>query len=105
MSVLIKPAKKRLLRKIGEMFVKRLKAEMPENPSSDSAPIVALVCLKDFEPSKSHTYNYETIGGNTASSSRNKCRKQPPSTRLVSYKGRLVDLQQSTIMPLPNIMT
>ena len=53
MSVLIEPAKKRLLRKIDEMFVEKLKAKIPENPSSDSAPIVALVCLKDgedFEP-------------------------------------------------------
>ena len=48
-SLLIEPTKKRLLRKVDQHFVEKLKSAMLENPSSDSAPIVALVCLKDGE--------------------------------------------------------
>ena len=75
--------------------MERLKAAMLENPSSDSAPIVALVCLKDgedFEPSKSHTYNYETIGGNNSRQALQEINAESNDplyrTRLVSvYKG------------------
>lgn len=49
--------------------MQRLKDAMLKNPSSDSAPIVALVQLRDgeeFDTTKSHTYEYETIGGNNS---------------------------------------
>ena len=94
-SLLIEPTKKRLLRKVDQLFVDKLKAAMLENPSSDSAPIVALVCLKDgedFDASKSHTYHYETIGGNNSRQALQElnaeCNHPLYRTRLVSvYKG------------------
>lgn len=68
-SLLIEPARSRLLRKVDNLFVEKLKDAMLKNPSSDSAPIVALVRLlegEEFDASKSNTYEYETIGGNNS---------------------------------------
>ena len=100
MSLLIEPAQTRLLRKVDKFFVERLKAAMLENPSSDSAPIVALVQLDDeqeFDPDKSHTYAYETIGGNNSRQAlqelNRECDHPLYRTKLVSvYKG-LTDQQ------------
>ena len=95
-SLLIEPTNKRLLRKVDQLFVKKLKAAMLENLSSDSAPIVAIVCLKDgedFDASKSHTYHYETIisGNNSRQALQElnaECNHPLYRTRLVSvYKG------------------
>ena len=69
MTLLIEPARTRLLRKIDPLFVETLKDAMKKNPSSDSAPIVCLVRLKEdeeFDDTKSHTYEYETIDGNNS---------------------------------------
>ena len=69
MTLLIEPARTRLLRKIEPLFVETLKDAMIKNPSSDSAPLVGLIGLregKQFDATKSHTYEYETIGGNNS---------------------------------------
>lgn len=99
-SLLIEPARTRLLRKVDKIFVERLKAAMLENPSSDSAPIVALVQLdgeQDFDPDKSHTYAYETIGGNNSRQAlqelNRECDYPLYRTRLVSVYKNLTDQQ------------
>ena len=66
---LVEPAHERLLRKVDELFVERLKDAMLANPSTDTAPIVGLVVLppgEEFEEAKLFTYQYETIGGNNS---------------------------------------
>ena len=66
---LVEPPPARLLRKVDELFVKRLKEAMMSNPSTDTAPIVGLVVLphgEHLQESKRFTYQYETIGGNNS---------------------------------------
>ena len=66
---LVEPPPARLLRKVDELFVERLKEAMVSNPSTDTAPIVGLVVLphgEHFQESKRFTYQYETIGGNNS---------------------------------------
>lgn len=65
----MEPPPLRLLRKVDELFVERLKEAMMSNPSTDTAPIVGLVVLshgEEFQESKRFTYQYETIGGNNS---------------------------------------
>lgn len=68
-SLLVEPASPRLLRKVDDLFVERLKEAMISNPSQDTAPIVGLVMLprgEKFDESKRYSYQYETIGGNNS---------------------------------------
>lgn len=64
------------------------------NPSSDSAPILGLVSLKEgetFDRSKAHTYSYETIGGNH---SRIALQELVEELDNPSYRTRLVSVYQ-----------
>lgn len=48
-------------------YVEALKEEMLSNPTSDVAPIVGMVRLKDgeqFDKTNPESYLYETVGGN-----------------------------------------
>ena len=46
-TCLIEPDKARLLRPVDELFVKSLKEAMKANPSTDVAPIIGLMVLKN----------------------------------------------------------
>ena len=64
---LIEPRKSRLIRDPNMEYVAALKEEMINNPTSNVAPLIGVVHLKEDEPfDKKHpeAYVYEVIGGN-----------------------------------------
>ena len=67
MKCLIEPRQSRLLREPNREYIEALKEEMLNNPTSNVAPIIGIVHLKDgemFDKKHPEAYVYETIGGN-----------------------------------------
>ena len=63
------PSPPRLVRPVTAQFVKELKREMLENPTSDVAPMIGLVFLtngEQFDRQHPEAYIYEVIGGNNS---------------------------------------
>lgn len=63
------PSPPRLVHPVTAQFVKELKKEMLENPTSDVAPMIGLVFLIDgeqFDQQHPEAYSYEVIGGNNS---------------------------------------
>ena len=54
------PPKERLLRKVDELFLRRLKANMEKDPNGAYEPLYVhikdLTCVQDFDPQKMESY-------------------------------------------------
>ena len=64
---MVEPRLSRQIRPPDPHFIQCLREEMISNPTSDVAPIVAILLLsegQEFNPLHAEAYQYETIGGN-----------------------------------------
>ena len=72
MKCLKAPSFSHTVRQIDPVFVEHLKAEMVANPTTDVAPMIGVLTLRDgevFDWLHPEAYTYETLGGNISRTS------------------------------------
>lgn len=92
---LMKPKDSHLVRQVDRLFVDALKTEMLANPTTDVAPMVALLRLRkdeEFDHLHPEAYTYETLGGNNSRTALSELLQENPELATDSRYGSYINI-------------